>query len=159
GFEPADSLTLADLLRRPPERLENWNFARPGVQLNPRLHVVQLLVPISIVDIFGDAPREIGTEPIQELPPAPNEPWKNPAGQWWSEANRHLAQGLHSFLQRLPHTASRRTWLNGLEDWAAARSRQLARDLETMRNKEIHRLLHELDNDPEHGLRHAIPMN
>jgi hypothetical protein len=159
GFEARDSMRVADLLRQPPSRVENWNLARPGVHLNQRLHSVQLLVPISVQDIFGDAPKEIGSQPIKELPPAPDEPWKNPAGQLWTEAHRRLAQALSSFLRRLPHEGTRRTWVNDLEDWASARIQRLVQDLETMRNKEIHRLLHQLENDPDAGLRHAIPMN
>jgi hypothetical protein len=159
GFEPAESLRLADLLRQPPSRVENWNFARPGVHLNQRLHSVQLLVPISSGEIFGDAPKEIGNEPLEGLPPAPNEPRSNPAGRVWSRVNRQLMQALQRLLRSFPHTGSRRTWINKLEDWAAARFQQFVRDLEAMRNKEIHRLLHQLENDPDEGLRHALPIN
>jgi tetratricopeptide (TPR) repeat protein len=159
GFEPSDSLTVAALLRQPPSRVENWNLAKPGVHLNQRLQSVQLLVPISMQDIFGDAPKEIGSEPIKEIPPAPGEPWKSPAGHYWTEARRRLAQALYSFLRRLPHKGTRRTWVNDLEDWASARIRRLVQDLETMRNKEIHRLLHQLEDDPDTGLRHAIPIS
>jgi hypothetical protein len=35
----------------------------------------------------------------------------------------------------------------------------VSEQLERLRNKELHRLLHLLDTDPEAGLRHAIPMN
>lgn len=159
GFEPAESRSVADLLRQPPSRVENWNFARPGVCLNQRLHSVQLLVPISPEEIFGDAPKEIGSEPLQGLAPAPNEPWSNPAGRAWSELNRRLMQALQRFLQSFPHTGKTRTWINKLEDWAAAKFQKLARDLEAMRNKEINRLLHQLEHDPDEGLRHALPMS
>lgn len=159
GFEQAESLKLADLLRQPPSRVENWNFAKPGIHLNQRLHSVQMLVPISLEEIFGDAPKEIGNEPLQGLAPAPNEPWSNPAGRAWNELNRRLIKALHRFMQSFPHTGTRRTWINKLEDWAAAKFQKLARDLEAMRNKEIHRLLHQLEHDPDEGLRHALPMS
>lgn len=116
GFDQADCLKLADLLRQPPSRLENWNCAAPGIETNHRLYSIQLLAPISIQEIFGDAPNEIGSDPIVDLPRAPDEPSSHPVSQWLTEANRRLAQGIRAFLQRLPHSGASRTWINELED-------------------------------------------
>jgi tetratricopeptide (TPR) repeat protein len=159
GFEAGDVLSVADFLRAPPSRVENWNFAKPGIGLNERLLSVELIAPMSLQQMFGDAPNEIGSEPIEGLPASPDERSSNPAARLVDEATRRFAEALHKFLKRLPHTGTRRTWVNDLEDWAAQKFQKLARDLEKSRNREINRLLDELENDPDRGLRHAIPMS
>jgi tetratricopeptide (TPR) repeat protein len=159
GFEPKDGLTVADLLRQPPSRVENWNFARPGVALNPRLRSVELIAPLDPNQLFGDAPKEIGTDPVTDLPPAPGEPGRTMLGRTVSRIDRLLAGGLAALLRGLPHTAPHRTWVNKLEDWAAARAAGLAKAFEDLRHKELNRLLRQLENDPEQGLRFAIPLS
>ncbi len=60
---------------------------------------------------------------------------------------------------RISHPGRRRTWVNDFEDWANRQLRRLNEQGERIRNREIHRLLHLFDTDPEAALRHAIPMN
>lgn len=155
GFEHSEAISLATLLRQPPSRVENWNCARASFQLNERLYSVQLLTPPSPEQIFGDAPNEIGNEPDQELPPAPDEPSNSAGSRLQREVNRRLAQLIRSLFERVPHNAASRTWVNKLEDWAAKKMQRLALDMENIRNKQIHRLLHQLKSDPDEGLRHA----
>src|SRR6185503_20018628 len=72
---------------------------------------------------------------------------------------RALAKGVAGAMRQVPHTGSRRTWINDMEDWAQRQLHGVNEQLQKLRNKELHRLLHLLETDPEAGLRHAIPMN
>jgi len=159
GFERASALHVHDLIETPIEASTNWNFARPGAPALPELAAVALIQPPSFVEIFGGAGKDIGSDPLVDLPPAPDEPTETKLGKSGRELMRIFANGLSKIMKRVPHKALHPNWLNSVENWANSRLRGISSELEKLRNKELHRLLHLLDNDPEAGLRHAIPMN
>ena len=159
SFETESALHVNDLIETPIEVSINWNFARPGAPTLPELTAVVLIQPPSLLDIFGGAQEEIGSEPLADLPPAPDEPVGDPLGKSGRELQRIFAKGLSGLMRRLPHTALNRTWVNNVEDWANNKLRALSAELEKLRNKELYRLLHLLDSDPEAGLRQAIPLS
>lgn len=159
GFEAESVLRISDLLALPEEAEANWNFARPGSAPLPALTSIALLQPPSIEDIFGGAEDDIGSEPLIDLPSAPDEPTDNPLSKTGRGLLGFFAKGLSETIKHLPHTASNRTWLNDVEDWANGKLRAVSGQLDQLRNKELHRLLHMLENDPEAGLRHAIPLS
>jgi tetratricopeptide (TPR) repeat protein len=70
-----------------------------------------------------------------------------------------FAKGVTNVLRGLPHVGLQRTWVNHAEDWAQRQLNATHEQLERLRNKELHRLLHLLASDPEAGLRHAIPLS
>jgi tetratricopeptide (TPR) repeat protein len=160
GYAPEDALRIWDLLERPDERVEQWNGARAGEPAMLTLQVITLAAPPSRDDLYGDAPKEIGSQPLTKLPPSPTEPKTNP----WAISRRKLkelfARGVAGLTRRAPGTkGTRRTWVNKLEEWAGRQLRAAQEQVEHLRNKELHRLLHLLENDPDAGLRHAISMN
>lgn len=159
GFEEQSVLRVSDLVEAPDETQGNWNFARPGAPALPGLTAVVLIQPPSIEDIFGGAEEDIGSEPLMDLPPAPDEPTESPLGKSGRGLRRIFAKGISQIMKRVPHTARRRTLANDIEDWANKQLRAVSGELERLRNKELHRLLHLLDSDPEAGLRQAIPLN
>jgi tetratricopeptide (TPR) repeat protein len=159
GFDEESTLRVWDLLELPEERLEDWNFARHGEPPLPTLSSIVFAQPPTIEDVFGDAPSEIGTDPIKDLPPAPEEPKEDLLGKSGRNLKRLFAKGVAGIAGSLPHTAGQRTWLNDVEDWAHRQLQGVNKQLDRIRNKEIHRLLHMLKTDPEAGLRHAISMN
>jgi tetratricopeptide (TPR) repeat protein len=159
GFEEEAVLRVSDLLEAPEERAANWNFARPGTPALPELSAIVLLQPPSIEDVFGGAQDEIGSEAPSDLPPAPDEPKEDPVTKARRTLKQLFARTVSETTRRLPHTGRRRTWVNAAEDWANRQLHGVSQQLERLRNKELHRLLHLLDTDPEAGLRHAIPMN
>jgi tetratricopeptide (TPR) repeat protein len=159
GFEVESGLRVWDLIGLPEERAEHWNFARPGAPTLPELQAVILAQPPSIKDVFGNAPEEIGSEPPLGLPPAPNEPKEGALTKSQQTVLLWFAKGVAGAMRQIPHTGVHRTWVNDIEDWAARRLHGVNNQLERTRNKELHRLLHLFDNDPESALRHAIPMN
>jgi tetratricopeptide (TPR) repeat protein len=158
GFDAAEALGVADLLEVPEERLENWNGARAGEPPLPGLLGVRLVTPPDLGGMLQDAASEIGSEPPKALPPSPGEPRDSAVGKGLRGAQAALAKGVAKAVSMLPSSASQRTWANDLQDWALRQLRQVSDDLEQLRNKELHRLMHLLESDPEQGLRHAIPL-
>jgi tetratricopeptide (TPR) repeat protein len=72
---------------------------------------------------------------------------------------RSFARLVSELTRQVPHTGTRRTWVNDVEDWANRQLRLVGQQLANLRHREIHRLLHLLETDPENGLRHAIRMS
>lgn len=159
GFEEESSRHVWDFLTVPKERVDNWNYAQAGQPPLPSLIAVVLLQPPSIEDIFGGAEEEIGVEPFDVLPPAPGEPKEDALSKSQRNMRRLFAEGVAGITRQLPHTGYRRTWINDLEDWANRQIHGVNEQIEKVQNKELNRLLHLLENDPETGLRHAIAMN
>ncbi len=158
GMDTSSCLRVSDLLEQPSSRTEDWNRARPGVAPPAKLARIELAQAVSEQDIFGEESSDIGSEAGEPAPAAPDEPKEDA----WSKAKRDMrqkfARKVADMLGRLSHSGTQRTWLNRLEDWANRQAERVAADLERLRNKELHRLLHLLDHDPEKGLRHAIPL-
>jgi tetratricopeptide (TPR) repeat protein len=159
GFEVESTLRLWHLLDLPEERANDWNFARPGAPALPELQTIMLAQPPSIEDVFGGAEEEIGVEPPLDLPPAPDELKENPLAESGRSLRRFFAKGVAGAMRQIPHTGHRRTWVNDVEDWANRQLRGVNQQLEKIRNKELNRLLHLFDTDPEAALRHALPMS
>lgn len=159
GFEEEALLRVSDLIEAPEEKIASWNSARPGAPGLPELSAIVLLQPPSIGDIFGGAEDDIGTNPLADLPPAPDEPADNPLSKAGRKISWIFAKGTAEIMRHVPHTGVQRTWLNDVEDWAKRQISGVNSQLEQLRNKELHRLLHLLDTDPEAGLRQAIPLS
>jgi tetratricopeptide (TPR) repeat protein len=159
GFAADEALKVSDLLRQPPSRVENWNLAQAAAPMNQRLRSVQLAAFISLQDLFGSAGDEIGSEPPTDLPPAPNEPGEGKMDKLARSSRELFSKGLLSILSQIPHTGASRTWVNDLEDWAAKNLKSFSKEIDSLRHKELNRLLHQLESNPELGLRHAIPLS
>ncbi len=159
GFNEESTLRISELLQPPEEQFGEWNAARPGLPAMPELSAVVLLQPPSLEDVFGDANTEIASEPLENLPPAPNEPKTGMLSKFYRRVQMVVARGVAGVLRWVPHTAVRRNWLNDVEDWATRQLHRVTGELDQLRNRELHRLLHLLDTDPESGLRHALPLH
>lgn len=159
GFEVESTLRVNDFLERPADLQSSWNAARPGAQALPNLSIVIISEPPSFDTIFGEAEDEIGSDPHAELPPAPDEPKQTPLSRGRRGLRRIVATGISRVMNHVPESASQRTWINDLEDWAKRQLQAVSDDLDRLRSKELHRLLRLLETDPEAGLRHAIPLN
>ncbi len=160
AFRPGDALALADLLSAPIISTQNWAGAQAGLTFNARLRSVRLEMPADLGSLFGEAAREIGIDPArsEDLPAVPGEAATGPT----ADANRKLQEWLASFAlgftKLLPHTGSAPTWVNRLENWANGQLARINTDLTESRHRELRRLLHLLEQDPNEGLRHALPL-
>jgi tetratricopeptide (TPR) repeat protein len=158
GFENESAWRVCDLLQAPAIQMGDWNQARHASQQSARFRSIILAEPPGIEDIFGEESEEIGSEKDEDLPPAPGEPKEDPLSKAKRRAQNLFARNVSKLLGQMPHQGAR-NWLNGIEDWANRQIQGVSSQLERLRNKELHRLLHMLDVDPEAGLRHAIPLN
>lgn len=77
-----------------------------------------LAQPPSIEDLFGGAEEEIGSEPPEDLPPAPDEQKEDALTKARRDLRRVFAKGVSEAMGQIPHTGLRRTWVNSVEDWA-----------------------------------------
>jgi hypothetical protein len=159
AFDENAAVPISNLLEIPRERDVAWNSALPGVAPLPQLDRILLAQPPSVEDLFGGAEEDIGSDPLIDLPEAPGEPKDSPVQNSGRKLRRMIAKGISKAMNSVPRTASKRTWLNNIEDWAGRQLSGVAQQLDQLRNKELHRLLSMLEKDPEAGLRHAIPMS
>lgn len=162
GFDAGDVFTLGDLLIPPPERIEEWTAPLPGIAPLPRLQSVLVKAP-SLESLFGEDSRDIGSDPAPEFqhPAAGEAPDKAPAKPP-SKAASALAMPFlwlaQKFVQSLPRTGGQRTIWNDLEDWVNRKLSGPERSLGEDRNRALQRLLEELKNNPDEGLKHALPL-
>ncbi|MBI4615945.1 MAG: tetratricopeptide repeat protein [Planctomycetes bacterium] len=133
GFEVRDFLRPGDLLAAPPERPAAWDLALPGLAPAPRLLSVEPEEPPTVEGVLAGGREDIGTRPPGAIPPAPGEPMPGMlrrAGRWLS---RRLAGG-----RREPPSQDG--------------------ELVSKRAGELRRLLSLFEEDPDEGLRHALPL-
>ncbi len=160
GFMQAAGSRLSDLLQAPVQTAENWNSARVGAPVLPELSSIIILRTASPEDLFGEAPKEIGSEPLSDLPPMADEPKEDRLSTVGREIGRFLLQRLSKALEQLPQSKQRRrAAAGGVGGWAKRKLFNLEQRLEHLRNKELHRLASLFETDPEAALRHAIPVS
>jgi tetratricopeptide (TPR) repeat protein len=159
GFDEQSCLHLWDLLKPPDERVENWNFARHGPAPLPALSAILVARPPAMNEIFGGAEKEIGSEPITDLPRAPDEPRDDRFSKSRRDLERLIARAVEQAMKLFPKVGSGAGWAGKVQSWAQRQLNRVDEQLQRLRNKELHRLLSMLDNDPEAGLRHAVPLN
>jgi len=161
GFGRDHELSVAELLQLPPRDHAAWDRARPGIAFNQRLVSIVLGDPPSLPDIFAAAKDDIGsqTSSLSSLPPTPNEPSNNPLSKACRKAGEGLAKAVQWMTSFAPQTASKPTWIDSVQQWAAAKLSTVTEAVDAIRNKEIRRLLSLLDNDPDAGLRYAVPLD
>ncbi|HEV7406104.1 MAG TPA: hypothetical protein VGO11_24370 [Chthoniobacteraceae bacterium] len=158
-FEAGDGRRVWDLLERPAtNNSADWNAAVEGTTLSSRLTGVTFLALPGGLELYGDASQEIGPEPITGLPAAPHEPPSSVPGRLRRALRGMGATAVGKIFSLLPKTGLRRTWVNDVLDWAAAKLAGVSEEMEHLRNRELHRLAEMLDSDPERGLRHALPL-
>lgn len=160
GFTHEDAREAEDLLSAPPAAAENWAAAREIPTPGYRLRSVRLLAPLTLAEIFGEESRDIGSEPLVDLPPSAKFPESGPAGLLADQLKSALMRGITGLTGLVPRNplATTPTWINHLENWAQKNLSSLTRDLERQRHRELQRLLEMLEKNPEEGLRHAIPL-
>lgn len=157
-FEAEDVLGVADLLSVPPAAPPAWDRAEPGVAFARRLISLLPEEEPTVEMIFRQGQDDIGAdaEDWDQLPPAPREPKAGPLHTPARKLREGLARAARWFAQKAPAGAAAPTWINRVEQWA---SRQLAQAaLQTARNKQLSRLLHMLEANPDEGLRYALPL-
>lgn len=158
-FEPEQVLSVEDLLARPVRRNVDWGRAQPGTALNRRLFSLQAVPPPRVEMIFESGQEDIGSssDKLDKLPPTADEPainWKMVAAapllpiaalaSWLSDKIEQGAGAGDGVMAKIG---------NMLDRLAALTPRLLQE-----RQRELERLLDRLRNDPDEGLKYALPM-
>lgn len=159
GFDEGAERRAWDLLAPPTLLEEPWHRARAGAPPAPRLRAVRLIAELSLEDLFGEENSDIASDSPEDLPPTPDEPQENLLARLARDAGAKALKTLLALSKLAPRTARSPTWVNAVENWAAQRLSGLNDDLDHIRNKELHRLLELLKNNPHQGLRHAISLS
>ncbi|MEM8711905.1 MAG: hypothetical protein AAGG01_13215, partial [Planctomycetota bacterium] len=165
GFELRDAIGLADLVRASsPPRPSPWTGAVPGAVLAARIGPVLAGVGSkeldSLRDAFGESIGRGDREPLPDeafLPPehAPRNKAKDRRSQRPNRWTKGVARRVLRWTSGVDATADRGTWVNRVEDWAQG---VLARDERSRAGSAIQWLLKKLDEEPDEGLRYAIPI-
>jgi len=163
---PNGVFTISDLLSSTAPPLARWEHARQGIFLESRLQSLSLEPPAGLTaqSVLTDGQDDIGehSEDLKNLAPSPDERASNPTGQishLSQSLMRSFAKMIQNATQWAPANADRRTWINGVEDWATAKLNGISQKLERERFKELYRLQNLLKNDPDQGLKYALPLN
>lgn len=159
GFEEADVFSALSLVRAPEPRPSAWTMPEPGPEVVRRLHALEPIMTLSIEDVENQLGEGFDQRPLDELPPAPGEKGKGPIGKAGSSAVSGIAGVTAWLTSKAPGTASSRTWIDSLHDWATSRQARPGQADQEKRNREINRLLDMLKKSPELGLSFAIPMS
>lgn len=92
------------------------------------------------------------------MPCAPTEAAPSPLASIERTTEKGLAESLIWLTNKMPDGASGPTWSNSLREWAAPKLQGISESLEATRNRDLTRLMNLLRNDPDEGLRFALPM-
>ncbi len=169
-LEPSDRRRVVDLLARPRQRPARWDLAEPGQRVNSRLTAI-LPAEVPSLELMLDQGRDdIGSDSptLDELPPQPDEP----STGFFSKLGRGLQRKLAEMIDKLaaasgacqapPQAGAGQDsagpgMLSKMANWARQKIAYLDDSLRQSRHRELHRLMHLLENDPDQGLRFALP--
>ncbi len=160
-IESNQRLRLTDLCV-PPERVEvDWGLAQPGNALNRRLLSLQAeSLPQKVDELMRQGNEEIGSQSdrLGTLPRSPREPSRF---NWTMVAAAPLlpfallAGWVSGLIPRSPNGSEFMTRVVSWLDRVASKLPHLMQE----REREIQRLLDKLKNDPDEGLKYALPMS
>ncbi len=153
GFESEDAVQLADLLALPDPGGQLWNLAHPGLLPLPETLTIVAANPMEdFVQMMEQSRGDIGGQQLADLPGFPGES-KETAGKGLRES---FYDAVRKFTGKVPTSDEVKgpTWVNRLEDWANSKLGQI----QEKQSREIDRLLHWLETDPDKGLRFALPI-
>lgn len=158
-FDEADALRPEQLLLKPARRRSAWRAVDPGVREASRLREVRPLALPSVSEFLdaGGNDMESGDD-SQTLDQSPEEYDAESQKGLNSWVQHGVANTVHWFTSRAPEGATKPTWVDRIHDWAQDKLDQRQRRDDVLRNKEIFRLLHLLETNPDRGLRHALPL-
>jgi tetratricopeptide (TPR) repeat protein len=153
-------LAVSDLVQMPPRQRTDWDRAQPGIGFHQQLYSIVLADPPAFQEVLNATRDDISSQSssISELPPSPSEPSKNPIGQAGRAVSAGIAKAVLWMTNLAPSTATKPTWINSVQDWAASKLAAVSEAVDAIRNREIHRLLDLLENNPDEGLRYAMPV-
>jgi len=157
GFDLSEAIYLKDLVALPEIRHRAWNRAHPGLlPLPKRLSVTAEPPTRDLRQMLSVDKGDIGTASPKDIPPMPGEKSGKGSGQGRGkgQGGNGFFRAVKRFTQMFPEGGTEQTWLNRLEDWADSKMASVQND----QNREVDRLLQLFEDDPDKGLRYALPI-
>lgn len=151
-FEKHDILVASNLISVAPPDATGWNDAEPATFFEPRVRAVRPLLPESLEAFLEAAREDIGRTSPDELPSTADESIARQMG-------RQVKLGWFKSLQGLLSASGTASGIGKtLNAWAARRAQELREQLEAARQRELSRLMKLLEENPDEGLRYALPV-
>ncbi len=153
------ALRVADRLCAPGAVVKMWRAAPIIPRAHPRIETIAFRVTLSLGEIFGEESREIGKEPPGGLPRAPGEPSDHPLARGLRGIGHGMLSAAEWAINHLPGGKAADGMRDGISRWIGERLGGISREMALSRHHALLRLIEELKNNPEAGLRHALPLN
>jgi hypothetical protein len=162
-------------LAPPPQRPARWDLAEPGQYVNTRLTAIVPAEVPSLEQMLDQGREDIGSQSptLDELPPEPDEPPPGFFNKLGRSLQRKLAQMMKSVAeagggggpqqageaqgQAASRSPAKPGVFSKMANWARQKMAQIDDSLRKSRHRELHRLMNLLQNDPDRGLRFALP--
>jgi tetratricopeptide (TPR) repeat protein len=150
----------ADLLAAELDDSPAWDAAVAGVALNARLTSIEPEIVPRAADVLEAGRSDIGSQPldIEKLPPAPGEPPPSASGGAGQAIGKGMLKALQWLMPQAPQGGGGSGWMNSIQQWVASKLESFSEQLDFARQRELERLMNLLQNDPDQGLRFALPM-
>lgn len=178
GYHPDQVLTVHDLLTTPAVHKVDWDTAEIGACLNAKIRHLQPEPSPDVGSILEMGQEDIGSEAsnLDDAPRAPDEKSgaaiRDAVQAAAAAASAAVAGAVHRITSQLPTSNSGNGTLGRLHAWAESVLRkmnsggsggrkarqQTDRRMTTRRENELKRLMNLLQNDPDQGLKYALPM-
>jgi hypothetical protein len=152
------SIKVADLLRAPMELDEPFADLISVRIAHPRIEAIGFRVTESLEGMLDEMRDDIGTEPPDELAPSKDEPSGSPLANGWRKIRQRAWRAGRDLIGGSGSSGSGGGPIGKMREWIEKRIEALGSELERVRNREIHRLLEKLKDDPDEALRHALPI-
>lgn len=173
-LEAEAELRASDLLRRPTVLSGDWTAGVPGLALNARLLSLEPSAPLTAASVLEQGRGNIGSTPIKldDLPRAPGEPAEGLLADWGRAAQKQFLDAMQWLSQQLSGKNGGRAGAGsgtagsgkegagggGWMSWLARAAQQANESIEQARNRELLRLMKLLEDNPDEGLKYALPM-
>lgn len=154
GWHEDDVINIADLLVPVEPQPSTLIWPPPP----PRLHLLGLgaPAPLDVESLMAEWSDGIGKNRPSDLLDKPSS--TGPLARGSDHAKRLLGQSILRLINALPGGAEKPTWIDRMGSWAAGLSAAAQDRLESVRERELKRLERLLDENPELGLRYALPL-
>ena len=151
---------LEDLFEDPVGDHSDWDEAVPGIVFAHSIERIDVLQLMSVDEIIDEGREDIGTgaDEIDQLPPTNDEPSRNIVTSMNDAMVGGMAKFVKWFTDRAPSGASQSTWVDRVANWADSKLTKISEKLDSERNKELYRLKKLLEQNPDEGLKYALPI-
>lgn len=160
AFEAHEVLRIGDLMALGPRRKTSWNAAQPGVALASRLLSLEPAQSPTLDEVIEESRGDIGSrsDEMETLPRSEQERPPGPLSSLGAMGLQAFAQTIKFFANFAPSGAASPTWINDMQEWATRTLGGIAAASLANRFKELNRLMAMLEQNPDEGLKFALPL-